>query len=74
MYVLALRGFVVWLTGLPASGKTTIANELCKEFIRKRLRTEILDGDEIRKNISPEISFSREDRERHVRRVAYILA
>ena len=65
-------GFVVWLTGLPASGKTTIANELCKEFIRKRLRTEILDGDEIRKNISPEISFSREDRERHVRRVAYI--
>lgn len=66
------EGFVLWLTGLPGSGKTTLANTLWKEFIRNGLRTEILDGDEVRKKISPEIGFSMEDRERHGRRVAYI--
>jgi len=39
------RGFVVWLTGLPAAGKTTIAS-LAAEWLRGRgLRTEVLDGD-----------------------------
>lgn len=65
-------GFVVWLTGLPGSGKTTIANALRLEFTKNGLRVEVLDGDEIRKNVSPEIGFSREDRELHARRVAYI--
>ena len=66
------KGFVIWLTGLPGSGKTTLANSLHQEFIGKGLKSEILDGDEIRMNISPEIGFSREDRELHARRVAYI--
>jgi adenylyl-sulfate kinase len=66
------EGFVVWLTGLPGSGKTTLARSLHHEFKEKGLMSEILDGDEIRKNISPEIGFSRMDREEHSRRVAYI--
>lgn len=66
------EGFVVWLTGLPGAGKTTIANALRLEFTKNGLRVEVLDGDEIRKKVSPEIGFSREDRERHARRVAYI--
>jgi adenylylsulfate kinase len=66
------RGFVVWLTGLPSSGKTTIAKGL-EEYLRGRgFRVELLDGDEVRKWLSPEAGFSREDRERHLRRVAYV--
>ena len=66
------KGFVVWLTGLPASGKTTVARKL-KEYLQSRgLRVELLDGDEVRRWLSPEAGFSREDRERHLRRVAYV--
>ncbi len=66
------KGFVIWLTGLPASGKTTIAREV-GEYLRSRgLKVELLDGDEVRRWLSPEAGFSREDRERHLRRVAYV--
>ena len=66
------QGFVIWLTGLPGSGKTTIAKEVAKLLAEKGLDVEILDGDEMRKVLSPEAGFSREDRERHIRRVAYV--
>jgi adenylylsulfate kinase len=63
------RGFVAWLTGPPGSGKTTIARILEKN---RGLKVETLDGDEVRRWLSPEAGFSREDRERHLRRVAYV--
>lgn len=66
------EGFVVWLTGLPGAGKTTIAKKLAEELRRRGHRVEIMDGDEVRRNISPELGFSKEDREIHVKRVAYI--
>jgi adenylylsulfate kinase len=66
------KGFVVWLTGLPASGKTTISAILGDRLRRIGLRVESLDGDEIRKWLSPNEGFSREDRERHLRRVAHV--
>ncbi len=65
-------GFVLWMTGLPGSGKTTIATRLAEELRKKGRNVEIMDGDEVRKNISPELGFSKEDREAHVKRVAYI--
>ena len=67
------RGFVLWMTGLPASGKSTIAAE-----VRHRLETkygryvELLDGDEVRKGLSSDLGLSREDREEHARRVSYL--
>ena len=65
-------GCVVWLTGLPGSGKTTIAR-LVERHIRKLgLPVEVLDGDEVRKSLSPELGFSKQDREAHARRVVYI--
>lgn len=64
--------FGVWLTGLPASGKTTIARALEKELRRRGLRVEVLDGDEVRRNLSPDLGFTRKDRETHARRVAYV--
>ena len=66
------EGFGVWLTGLPASGKTTIARALEKELRRRGLRVEVLDGDEVRRNLSPDLGFTKKDRETHARRVAYV--
>jgi adenylylsulfate kinase len=66
------RCFVVWLTGLPSSGKTTIARRLEKYLRSRGFKVEVLDGDDVRKWLSPEAGFSREDRERHLRRVAYV--
>jgi adenylylsulfate kinase len=64
--------FVVWLTGLPGSGKTTIAKEIRSALAVRYLKVEIIDGDEVRKWLSPEAGFSRQDRERHLKRVAYL--
>lgn len=65
-------GFVVWLTGLPASGKTTTAKALQNNLNSIGLKSEILDGDQVRKVLSPELGFSKVDRELHAKRVAYI--
>lgn len=67
-----MQGFVVWLTGLPGSGKTTIAQALEPELRKLGLPVEILDGDEIRQNLSKGLGFSREDRETHLKRVTYV--
>jgi len=52
-------GFVIWLTGLSGSGKSTIANQLERE-LSKTHKVEVLDGDEIRNTISAGLDFSRE--------------
>ena len=65
-------GLVIWLTGIPASGKTTTARVL-QDHLRKRgYRVEILDGDEIREYLSPELGFSKKDRELNAQRATYI--
>jgi len=66
------KGFVLWFTGLPASGKTTIARLVKKELLSLGRRVELLDGDDLRKKLDPEIGFSPEDRAIHIRRVAYV--
>jgi adenylyl-sulfate kinase len=66
------RGFVLWMTGLPASGKSTLAT-LAKRMLEERGRyVELLDGDEVRKGLSSDLGLSREDREEHARRVSYL--
>ncbi len=66
------KGFVIWLTGLPASGKSTVAKRLVKLFRDMGRKVEMLDGDSVRPWLSPEAGFTREDRTRHLRRVAYV--
>jgi adenylyl-sulfate kinase len=65
-------GGVIWLTGLPGSGKTTLAKILERELTKRALKVEVLDGDEIRKKLSPELGFSKHHRELHAKRVAYV--
>jgi adenylylsulfate kinase len=65
-------GFVIWLTGLSGSGKTTIADVLVPKLTRLGLRVERLDGDEVRRELSPDLGFSKQDRETHAKRVVYV--
>ena len=65
-------GVTCWLTGLPCSGKTTIAELVKAELERHGTPVELLDGDEIRKHFSAGVGFSKEDRSNHLKRVAYL--
>jgi sulfate adenylyltransferase/3'-phosphoadenosine 5'-phosphosulfate synthase len=64
------QGFVVWLTGLPASGKSTLANLLKHSLENLGMPAVILDGDRVRGNLWPELRYSREDRDENIRRMA----
>lgn len=66
------RGFVIWLTGLPGSGKTTIGRILQTKLKERGLKVELFDGDEVRKQLSPDLGFTKQDRELHAKRVAYL--
>ena len=66
------KGVVIWLTGLPCSGKTTLAKEIEKYFKDKKMPVQRLDGDIVRKTISNDLGFSKKDRERNVKRLSYV--
>ncbi|MEM3485439.1 MAG: adenylyl-sulfate kinase [Candidatus Methanomethyliaceae archaeon] len=63
---------VIWFTGLSGAGKSTIAKVLARRLRGEGYAVEVLDGDEVRARLSPGLGFSREDRELHNRRVAYV--
>jgi len=66
---------VIWITGLPSSGKTTLAIELQKKLTSKGYIVEHLDGDKIRE-LFPETGFTRDERNNHIKRtglLAYML-
>ncbi|NOZ89376.1 MAG: adenylyl-sulfate kinase [Crenarchaeota archaeon] len=66
------RGVVAWLTGLPGSGKTTTAEAAARRLREMGYRVEVLDGDWVRKTINPDAGYTREERRRHLLRVAWI--
>ena len=66
------RGVAVWFTGYSGAGKSTIANALTKELKSKGLSLEVLDGDEIRENLTKGLGFSKEDRDTNIRRIGFV--
>lgn len=66
------KGFTVWFTGLSGSGKSTLANLLTEELRKMGLKVELLDGDEVRKNLSKGLGFSKQDRDENIRRIGYV--
>ena len=66
------KGFTVWFTGLSGAGKSTIAEMLYHEFQAREMRTEILDGDVVRQNLSKGLGFSKEDRDTNILRIGFV--
>ncbi|MEP6759552.1 MAG: adenylyl-sulfate kinase [Actinomycetota bacterium] len=66
------KGFTVWFTGLSGSGKSTIAEMLSHEFHARGMKTEILDGDVVRQNLSKGLGFSKEDRDTNIMRIGFV--
>ena len=66
------KGFTLWLTGLSGAGKTTLATEMARELRARRVNVEVLDGDEVRTNLSKGLGFSKEDRDANIRRIGYV--
>jgi bifunctional enzyme CysN/CysC len=70
--VLGLRGATIWLTGLPAAGKSTIAEELERRLVGRGRPAYLLDGENVRHGLSGDLGFSAADRHEHARRVASV--
>ena len=68
----ASTGFTIWLTGLSGSGKSTVAAILEGELRARGRRVEVIDGDVVRTHLTSELGFSREDRDRNIRRVGWV--
>jgi adenylyl-sulfate kinase len=67
-----LRGFTVWFTGLPCSGKSTLARALEQQLRSIERQVEVLDGDEVRTRLTKGLGFSKADRDENIRRIAYV--
>jgi adenylyl-sulfate kinase len=68
----APAGCAVWFTGLPASGKSTVAALVERELRARGAKVEVLDGDMVRKSLSKGLGFSKEDRDTNIRRIAFV--
>jgi bifunctional enzyme CysN/CysC len=68
----AQRPKVLWLTGLSASGKSTLANRVERLLHDQGVHTYVLDGDNLRAGLSSDLGFTAEDRKENVRRVAEV--
>jgi len=63
---------VVWLTGLSASGKSTIAHYLERKLFEEGIKVYVFDGDNIRHGLNSDLGFSPEDRKENLRRIAEV--
>ncbi|SDQ14472.1 adenylyl-sulfate kinase [Flagellimonas zhangzhouensis] len=64
--------FLIFFTGLSGSGKSTIANALEQKLVEENIKTYTLDGDNVRKGINKDLSFSPEDRSENNRRIGEV--
>ena len=66
------KGFTLWFTGLSGSGKSTLAQYLTPILTERGCKVEVMDGDEVRENLSKGLGFSKEDRDTNIRRIGYV--
>jgi len=66
------RAPVVWFTGLPGSGKTTVSRALAEHLRSFDQQVEVLDGDVVRTTLSKGLGFSRADRDENIARIAFV--
>lgn len=63
---------VLWFTGLSGSGKSTLAHRLEEKLYEQKVRTYVLDGDNVRTGLNKNLGFSPEDREENIRRIGEV--
>lgn len=63
---------VVWFTGLPGAGKSTVASRVLRELREQGVAAYLLDGDDVRQSLNRDLGFADEDRTENVRRVAHV--
>jgi sulfate adenylyltransferase len=68
------QGFCIWFTGLPSSGKSTVAEALIEMLMEHGRQVTVLDGDVVRTHLSKGLSFSREDRDTNILRIGFVAA
>lgn len=66
------RSILIWFTGLSGSGKSTLANAVEQDLFKKDIHTYLLDGDNVRRGINSNLSFSPEDRSENIRRIGEV--
>ncbi len=66
------KGYTLWFTGLPCSGKSVVADRLAEVLKARGLRVERLDGDIVRQSLTRDLGFSRQDRDENIRRVTFV--
>jgi len=66
------KGLTVWLTGLSSAGKTTLSRAVHEKLWARGYRVELIDGDEVRRYISRDLGFSKEDRDENIRRIGFL--
>lgn len=66
------KGLTLWFTGLSGSGKSTLAQYLTPKLMELGKKVEVLDGDEVRENLSKGLGFSKEDRDTNIRRIGFV--
>lgn len=66
------KGVTVWFTGLSGTGKTALAVRLEEELRKRGLKVERLDGDIVRKSLTRDLGFSKEDRDQNIERVTFV--
>ncbi len=66
------KGATVWFTGLSGAGKSTIAERLLAVLRDQSVKSELLDGDVVRTNLSKGLGFSKEDRDTNIRRIGFV--
>ncbi len=65
-------GFALWFTGMSGAGKSTLSKEVARVLRERGLKVEVLDGDEVRENLSRGLGFTREDRDRNINRISFV--
>lgn len=68
----AEQGVVIWFTGLSGAGKSTLANILLPILAKNGKGVKILDGDEVRRNLTSDLGFSKEDRSENIKRISFV--
>jgi adenylyl-sulfate kinase len=66
------KGVTIWFTGMSGAGKTALAVPLEKELRNRGLKVERLDGDIVRKSLTRDLGFSKEDRDKNIERVTFV--